>query len=186
VVSSVTISAELTYARIRGLMGYFSEASIRYGVPLSLLLAIASRESRMGLALSTDGTGDHGNGIGIMQIDKRHHPDFTTSHNPLDHQSNIAYGAQYLASLIEEFNGNTRRAVAAYNGGPSKVRSAVWAGLSPDSVTTGGNYAADVLGRRDLISQLMGLSKAVSWSAYLLPVCAVAFLSYNYINPQKL
>ncbi|MDZ7692030.1 MAG: transglycosylase SLT domain-containing protein [Balneolaceae bacterium] len=184
--SSFSISAELTYMRIRGLMGHFTEASKRYGIPLALLLAIASRESRMGLALSANGTGDYGNGIGIMQIDKRYHPDFANSHSPFDHQSNINYGAQYLASLIEEFNGNTHLAVAAYNGGPSRVRSAIYAGLPPDAVTTGGDYGKDVLGRGELIAQLMGLSKAVSLSAYLLPLSAVAFLTYNYINPQKL
>lgn len=183
--SSISLSTELTYVRLRGLMPYFTEASKRYGLPLVLLLAIASRESRMGLALAPDGTGDHGNGIGIMQIDKRHHPNFTDRHSPFDHQANIDYGAQYLAQLLQQFNGNTVRAVAAYNAGPNKVRTATYAGLPPDSVTTGRNYSRDVLQRKQLISQLLGLSKAVSLSAYLLPLSAVAFLTYNYINPQK-
>jgi len=185
VASSVSISAELTYMRIRGLMGYFTEASKRYGIPFALLLAVASRESRMGLALSADGTGDGGNGIGIMQIDRRYHPKFTESHSPLDHQANIDYGAQYLANLLRQFNRNTTRAVAAYNAGPNKVRTAIYAGLPPDSVTTGRDYSRDVLQRKQLVSQLLGLSKAVSLS-YLLPLSAVAFLTYNYINPQKL
>jgi soluble lytic murein transglycosylase-like protein len=140
----------------------------------------------MGLALAPDGTGDHGNGIGIMQIDKRHHPNFTDRHSPFDHQANIDYGAQYLAKLLQQFNGNTARAVAAYNAGPNKVRTATYAGLPPDSVTTGRDYSRDVLQRKQLIGQLLGLSKAVSLSAYLLPLSAVAFLTYNYINPQKL
>ncbi len=183
--SSLSISTELTYIRLRGILSLFADASTQQGIPLHLLLAIASRESRMGLALSADGTGDHGNGIGIMQIDKRHHPTFTNSHNPLDHQSNIAYGAQYLAHIIKEFNGNISQAVAAYNAGPFKVRSAVYAGLPPDSVTTGGDYSTDVFSRKELIGQLMGPSKAISLSAYLLPLATVGFLTYNYINPQK-
>jgi soluble lytic murein transglycosylase-like protein len=182
--NSFSISAELTYARIRGLMGYFAEASRLYGVPLALLLAMASRESRMGLALAPDGTGDRGNGIGIMQIDRRYHPNFTDRHSPFDHKANIDYGAQYLAKLLQQFNGNTARAVAAYNAGPNKVRTATYAGLPPDSVTTGRDYSRDVLQRKQLIGQLLGLSKAVSLSAYLLPLSAVAFLTYNYINPQ--
>ncbi|MFH5883976.1 transglycosylase SLT domain-containing protein [Halalkalibaculum sp. DA3122] len=184
--SSLSLSTELTYARIRGLMPYFTEASKRYGLPLVLLLAVASRESRMGLALSADGTGDHGNGIGIMQIDRRYHPGFTENHSPFDHQANIDYGAEYLAKLLQEFNGNTAWAVAAYNAGPNKVRTATYAGLPPDAVTTGRDYSRDVLQRKQLISQLLGFSKAVSLSAYLLPLSVVALLTYNYINPQKL
>jgi len=177
--SSFSISAELTYVRIRGLMGYFSEASKRYGVPLALLLAVASRESRMGLALSADGTGDHGNGIGIMQIDRRYHPGFTGRHSPLDHQANIDYGAEYLAKLLREFNGNTTRAIASYNAGPNKVQTAIYAGLPPDSFTTGGDYSEDVVGRKQLIDQLLGLSKATSMSIYVLPMAAIAFATYN-------
>lgn len=184
-VDSISISTELTYARIRGLMGYFSEASKRYGVPLALLLAVASRESRMGLALSADGTGDRGNGIGIMQIDRRYHPEFTGSHSPFDHQANIDYGVEYLAKLLRQFNGNTTRAIAAYNAGPNKVRTAIYAGLPSDSVTTGRDYSQDVLGRKELINQLLGLSKATSFSIYALPVAAIAFATYNYMTTQR-
>jgi len=179
--SSLSISAELTYVRIRGLMGYFIQASQRYGLPLALLLAIASRESRMGLALSPGGTGDHGNGIGIMQIDKRYHPKFTNRHHALDHQANINYGAQYLAGLLREFDGNTPQAVAAYNGGPSRVRGAVYSGLSPDAVTTGGDYSSDVLERQQLVQDLMGLSKATSVTAMAIPLGIIALATFNYI-----
>lgn len=180
-VSSISISAELTYVRIRGLMPYFMQASKRYGIPLALLLAIASRESRMGLALSSDGTGDHGNGIGIMQIDKRYHPEFTGRHSPFDHQANINYAAGYLAQLLREFNGNTSQAVAAYNGGPKRVRTAVYSGLSPDAVTTGGDYSRDVLERKQLVSGLLGLSKATSAATIAIPMGLIALATYNYI-----
>lgn len=183
--SSFSISAELTYVRIRGFLGYFNEASSRFGVPLVLLLAIASRESRMGLALSADGTGDHGNGIGIMQIDRRYHPAFTSQHSPFDHEANIRYGAKYLAQLIKEFGGNQAQAVAAYNAGPKRVRTTLYAGLPPDSVTTGGDYAADVLQRQQLISQLMGISKAAGLSAYLVPLSIIAFATYNYTTTKN-
>ncbi len=184
-VSSFSVSAELTYIRIRGLMGHFTEASKRYGIPLALLLAVASRESRMGLALSADGTGDHGNGIGIMQIDRRYHPGFTGSHSPFNHRANIDYGTEYLAKLLRQFNGNTTRAVAAYNAGPNKVQTAIYAGLPPDSVTTGGDYSQDVMGRKQLIDQLLGLSKATSLSIYVLPMAAIAFTTYNYMTSES-
>lgn len=181
---SLSISTELTYARLRGLMPFFTGASKRYGIPLILLLAIASRESRMGLALSAEGTGDHGNGIGIMQIDRRYHPGFTDHHNPLDHQANIDYGARYLAKLLQEFNGNTARAIAAYNAGPNKVRTAIYGGLPPDSVTTGRDYSQDVLQRKQLISQLLGLSKATSLSVYAVPMAFIAFATYNHMTTK--
>lgn len=182
--SSFSISAELTYARIRGLMEYFYQASRQYGVPLALLLAVASRESRMGLALSADGTGDHGNGIGIMQIDRRYHPEFTDHHSPFNHQANINYGAQYLSTLLQQFDRNTSQAVAAYNAGPNKVRTAIYAGLPPDSVTTGRDYSQDVLERKQLIVQLLGLSKATSLSLYVFPMAAIAFATYNYMTTK--
>lgn len=183
--SSLSLSTELTYVRLRGLIPFFTEASKRYGISLMLLLAVASRESRMGLALAPDGTGDYGNGIGIMQIDQRYHPEFTESHSPFDHQANIDYGAQYLAKLLQQFNGNTARAIAAYNAGPNKVRTAIYAGLPPDSVTTGRDYSRDVLQRKQLIGQLLGLSKATSFSIYVLPMAAIAFATYNYMTTQR-
>jgi len=179
--SSLSISTELTYIRLRGLFGYFAEAAKRYGISVALLLAIASRESRMGLALSSEGTGDHGNGIGIMQIDKRYHPEFTNRHSPFDHQANINYAAQYLANLLLDFNGNTSQAIAAYNGGPRRVRTAVYSGLSPDAVTTGGDYGRDVLQRKQLVTDLMGTSIATSAAAIAIPMGLIALATYNYI-----
>lgn len=185
-VSSISISTELTYVRIRGLLPYFMQASKRYGVPLALLLAIASRESRMGMALAADGTGDNGNGIGIMQIDKRYHPDFTSRHSALDHEANINYGARYLAQLLREFNGDTIQAVAAYNGGPRRVRTAVYSGISPDAITTGGDYSRDVLERKQLVTDLMGLSKATSAATIAIPMGLIALAIYNYvITPEQ-
>lgn len=161
-------------------MGYFAQTARRYHVPLALLLAIASRESRMGLALSADGTGDRGNGIGIMQIDRRYHPDFTSRHNPFDHGANIDYGGQYLGSLLQQFGGNTTRAAAAYNAGPESVKMALGTGLPADSVTTGGNYAADVRLRTNLIEDLMGLSKAASAAVYIIPAGFILLTTYNF------
>ncbi len=183
--SSISLSTELTYVRLRGLMPYFSQASKQYGISLILLLAIASRESRMGLALSADGTGDQGNGIGIMQIDRRYHPGFTGRHSPLDHQANIDYGAEYLAKLLRQFNGNTTRAVAAYNAGPNKVRTAIYAGLPPDSVTTGGDYSRDIRQRKQQIGQLLGLSKATSLSVYVLPIAFITLATYNHLTQKN-
>jgi hypothetical protein len=41
--------------------------------------------------------------------------------------------------------------LCAYNAGSPRVAKALRRNLSPDSVTTGGNYGSDVLRRRDLL-----------------------------------
>jgi len=51
----------------------FAAAGKKYGLPPALLAAIASRESRGGSALDSRGFGDHGNGFGLMQVDKNAH-----------------------------------------------------------------------------------------------------------------
>ena len=50
----------------------FIAAGQQFNIPPALLAAIASRESRGGAVLK-NGFGDHGNGFGIMQVDKRFH-----------------------------------------------------------------------------------------------------------------
>jgi soluble lytic murein transglycosylase-like protein len=182
----ISISAELTYLRVRGILAHFAEASKRYRIPLALLLAIASRESRMGLALDENWTGDHGYGIGIMQIDKRYHGGFTQAHRNDDHQANIHYGAGFLASLVQAFDGDILHAVAAYNSGETRVRNAMNAGLDPNIVTTGRDYARDVIARRQVIENLLGMARVTSKATYLLPAALIGLLTYNYLKTSNL
>jgi soluble lytic murein transglycosylase-like protein len=44
--------------------------------------------------------------------------------NPADPVQNLTGGARYLRSLLDQFNGDLERALAAYNAGPGRVRSA--------------------------------------------------------------
>ena len=61
--------------------------------------------------------------------------------------------------LIRQFDGELQPAVAAYNAGASRVRSARAAGLHPDAVTTGRDYSSDVLKRMTTIESILGRSK---------------------------
>jgi soluble lytic murein transglycosylase len=68
--------------------------------------------------------------IGLLQIMPRtgrlianalHRPAFTTA-DLLDPATNIEFGAWYLRSLLDRFEGRIPLAVASYNGGPHNVR----------------------------------------------------------------
>jgi hypothetical protein len=44
--------------------------------------------------------------------------------NPADPLANLVGGARYLRQLLDQFDGNVEKALAAYNAGPGRVRSA--------------------------------------------------------------
>ena len=180
--SSLHISSQLAYLRVRGIYPHFQQASRRYKIPLALLLAIASRESNMGLSLDGNWTGDSGNGIGIMQIDRRYHPAFTSQTANNDHQANIDYGAHFLSGLIRQFDGELTPAVAAYNAGASRVRRARAAGLPPDAVTTGRDYSSDVMGRMTTIESILGVSTSSSYSMAAVAMIIAGFVSYKLLT----
>lgn len=138
-----------------------------YQLDPALILAVIDRESLGGEALTPKGpagTGDHGYGTGLMQIDKRAHAFATCTDDagrPLtsDPWLNISYGARLLRRLLDTFAGDVAAALAAYNAGAGRVRRALSA-LSPEAplvervkvvnaLTTGGDYVSDVLRRRD-------------------------------------
>jgi soluble lytic murein transglycosylase-like protein len=154
--NKLTISTQLTWASANGYMPAFSAAARQTGVPRNLLLAVASRESCIGMCLDDFGLGDHGNAIGLMQIDKRYHPDF--ANGPLTADANVLKGAQILKKELDHYGGDKKTALAAYNAGEGGVSRATFAGNEPDSATTGGNYGADVLSRYAILQQMSGSS----------------------------
>lgn len=54
--------------------------------------------------------------------------------NPFDIKQNIEGGVKYLASLINKFEGNIQKALAAYNAGPGAVQK--YGGIPPYDETT--------------------------------------------------
>lgn len=144
--------AEQHVERIRAIAGRFADTAGKIGVPAAILAAIASRESNVGQALARDGTGDFGNGFGIMQVDRRHHT-ILGGHDPqsIEH---IEQAATIYAENVENMLSMSRYtswedryllqgATAAYNFGIGhvKTKSAI------DEGTSGNDYGGDTLAR---------------------------------------
>ena len=103
--------------RLRGLgvstPDLISAAAAKYGVPSSLALAVAQRES--GLNQAAVGTSGE---LGVFQLMPGTARDLGV--NPLDLQANIDGGVRYLSQMYQQF-GDWRTALEAYNGGPGNV-----------------------------------------------------------------
>ena len=100
-----------------------------HGMSPSLIRAVIQTESRFNpLAVSRVGA------QGLMQLmptTARH----VGIENPFDPRENILGGTKYLSTLLDRFKGNTARALAAYNAGPTVV--ARHRGLPPYRETQG-------------------------------------------------
>ncbi|HZP66693.1 MAG TPA: lytic transglycosylase domain-containing protein [Rudaea sp.] len=91
-------------------------ASAEFGVDPALLRAIIHAESGFNPnAVSIKGA------QGLMQLMPGTASDLGVD-NPFDVRQNIRGGAQYLAGLLKQFNGNERLAAAAYDAGPQNVQ----------------------------------------------------------------
>ena len=108
---------------------FIQEAATTHGLSPSLIRAVIQTESRFNpLAVSRVGA------QGLMQLmptTARH----VGIENPFDPRENILGGTKYLSTLLDRFKGNTAKALAAYNAGPTVV--ARHRGLPPYRETQG-------------------------------------------------
>ena len=139
-------------------------ASFCYGVDPLLLLAICDRESN-GRHAVVSGDG----GMGLYQVTKKYHPSFCDAvfgptGEPLvfDPAFNTLYAAKLFSHHVAMFAGTkvdpSLVAIAAHNASLKRIRAALATVADPnikadamealDSVTTGGNYVTDVIGRQ--------------------------------------
>ncbi|MBN1205847.1 MAG: hypothetical protein JXB05_13095 [Myxococcaceae bacterium] len=125
----------------------FEIAAVKHGLPPALLAAIASRESRAGVALDTTGRRSGGRGFGLMQLEARHLP------------RGAPCSAEHIdqaAGLLGQMLGEVRRkhprwpveqqirgAVVAYDSGVGNVRTIT----DMDRGTSGEDYSNDVWAR---------------------------------------
>jgi len=91
-----------------------SAAAAKYGVPPSLALAVAQRES--GLNQGAVGTSGE---LGVFQLMPGTAAQLGV--NPSDLAQNVDGGVRYLSQMYQQF-GDWRTALEAYNGGPGNVQ----------------------------------------------------------------
>lgn len=147
-VSSVTVSSEpynissqttpVTSASLNcpaELESYFKEASEAYSVDERLLKSIAKAES----SFQSDAT-SHSGAMGIMQLMPATASSLGVS-NAYDARENILGGAKYISQLLQQYQGDTSLALAAYNAGSNNVDK--YGGIPPFTETQ--NYVSKVL-----------------------------------------
>lgn len=155
-ISQTQIRNQLQFTLSSGTLPVFYKAASASGLPVSLLLAVASRETAMGsdpYIIVTGGIGRDGKSVSIMQVNREKHPE-VAGWNPMDSKKFIPWAAGYLKALLDDF-GNITEALDAYNAGATAVRNALSMGFDADSVTTGGDYGTDVLQRMNIINQVL-------------------------------
>ena len=111
-----------------------------YHLPYMLMYAVGSRETNL-----QNVVGDNGHGHGVFQLDNRSHA--IPNGFDQDVRAQSAKAAGMLKSLLDQFNGNAQRALAAYNAGVGTVEYNVSHGLNVDTGTANGDYSRDVLSR---------------------------------------
>jgi hypothetical protein len=114
----------------------FRRAAATHDLPETLLLAVARGESDFDPQARS-----HANAYGLMQIlwpQTARHLGMTRLSQLLDPCTNVEAGARYLKELLQKYQGNLHRALAAYNYGPSRIP--VSGGVVPAGATWYSGY----------------------------------------------
>jgi soluble lytic murein transglycosylase-like protein len=106
----------------------------RNDLPPELVAAVVHTESKFSPTARS-----HAGAVGLMQLVPRT-ARWMGARNPLNPAENISAGAKYLRYLTDRFDGDTQKAIAAYNAGEGNVRR--FGGVPPFRETR--NYIARV------------------------------------------
>lgn len=102
---------------------YLNESASKYGLPSALLHAVADQESGHLNPGDASSVVNHKGAKGVMQITKIAAKNLELDWDTLDDpQKNIDAGAAYLQDQMENFNGDIKDALLAYNAGPTRIR----------------------------------------------------------------
>ena len=110
----------------------FRAAAAAYGLPETLLLAVARGESDFEATARS-----RANAHGVMQIlwpTTANHLGIYRLTELYDPCTNIDAGARYLQEMLARFNGNLHLALAAYNYGPERISANL------DSIPSGASW----------------------------------------------
>ncbi len=110
----------------------FRAAAVTYGLPETLLLAVARGESDFEPTARS-----RANAHGVMQIlwpTTANHLGIYRLTELYDPCTNIDAGARYLQELLNQFNGNLHLALAAYNYGPQRISA------DPEDIPSGASW----------------------------------------------
>ena len=103
----------------KALQDYIIRESEQKGIDPAIVMAMIDRESDY----QADTIGDNGNSFGLMQIQPRWHSERMERlgcTELLDPYHNVTVGIDYLAELLDRYNGDMAKALVAYNQGNYK------------------------------------------------------------------
>jgi hypothetical protein len=133
----------------------FKRAAAAHDLPETLLLAVARGESDFEPAARSQA-----NAYGLMQIlwpGTAKHLGLKRLSELLEPCTNVEAGARYLKELLERYQGNLHRALAAYNYGPSRIPVA--GGELPDGAVW---YSGYILRHLDYVLNAGGKQPAAA------------------------
>ena len=148
--------AQRDLPRIEPIKELFHKVGAKFDVPPAILAALASRESRAGVALDSRGLGDRGRAFGLMQVDRRYHKQAGLGGDPAS-EKHIEQATQIFASYCQQVKAShpnwgdeyvLKGAAVAYNSGLGNVRTIE----GMDRGTTGNDYGSDVIARAQLFT----------------------------------
>lgn len=122
ITTTTTTAVATTYFDIplsRSIQDHIFAECERYDLPPEIIIAMIERESDF----DPDNMGDNGQAYGLMQIHPRWHSkrmEKLNCTNLLDPYQNITVGVDYLAELLDKYDGNIAHALTAYNQGSYK------------------------------------------------------------------
>ena len=137
----------------------FRAAAATYGLPETLLLAVARGESDFETTARS-----RANAHGVMQIlwpTTANHLGIYRLTELYDPCTNIDAGARYLQEMLDRFNGNLHLALAAYNYGPERISA------DPEAMPSGASwYSAYIFRHLNYVLGDRGLARPAGEHLY--------------------